>query len=111
MSAKKKARPRETIEVVKNPDQVSQKIGYVVDEFKCCHNNFQGIMYAGPLAVVFLGRTTLRAVINRVNLGLEVNKKDEVLVDLIKYNRVDGISWLNQVPVKCPKVVPPVDCL
>jgi hypothetical protein len=50
-------------------------------------------------------------VINRVNLGLEVNKKDEVLVDLIKYNRVDGISWLNQVPVECPKVVPPVDCL
>ncbi len=59
MSAKKKPRPRETIEVVKNPDQVSQKIGYVVDEFKCCHNNFQGIIYAGPLAVVFLGRILL----------------------------------------------------
>jgi hypothetical protein len=55
--------------------------------------------------------TLLRAVINRVNLGLDVNKKDEVLVDLIKYNRVDGISWLNQVPVECPKVVPPVECL
>ena len=26
-------------------------------------------------------------------------------------NRVDGISWLNQVPVVCPKLAPPVDCL
>jgi hypothetical protein len=40
-----------------------------------------------------------------------LRKKDEVFVDLIKYNRVDGISWLNQVPVACPKLVPPVDCL
>jgi hypothetical protein len=49
--------------------------------------------------------TTVRAVINRVNL------KDEVFVNVIKYNRVDEISWLNQVPVACPKLVPPVDCL
>jgi hypothetical protein len=50
--------------------------------------------------------------INRVNAGLEVKrKKDEVFVDLTKYNRVDGISWLNQVSIACPKLVPPVDCL
>jgi hypothetical protein len=52
-------------------------------------------------------------VINWVNVGLEVKrKKDEVFVDLRKYNRVDGISWLNQtMPVACPELVPPVDCL
>jgi hypothetical protein len=50
-------------------------------------------------------QSTLWAVINRVNL------KDEVFVKVTKYNRVDEISWLNQVPVACPKLVPPVDCL
>jgi hypothetical protein len=44
-------------------------------------------------------------VINQVNAGLEVlRKKDEVFVNLTKYNRVDGISWLNQVLVACPKL-------
>jgi hypothetical protein len=57
-------------------------------------------------------QTTLQAVINRVNAGLEVlRKKDEVFVNLTIYNRVDGISWLNQVPVAFPKLVPAVDCL
>ncbi|KAL3909042.1 MAG: hypothetical protein SGILL_008248, partial [Bacillariaceae sp.] len=58
-SSIKPARPRRDTIEVKGPEQISQKIGYVVDEFKCTHNNFQGILYAGPLAVVFLGRILL----------------------------------------------------
>jgi hypothetical protein len=55
-----KKKRRETLNMSSNtPDQVSKKIGYIVDEFKCSHNNFQGILYVGPLAVVFLGRILL----------------------------------------------------
>jgi VAD1 Analog of StAR-related lipid transfer domain len=54
----KKMNKRETI-VPTNQDTISKKLGYVVDEFKCYHNNFQGILYAGPLGLVFLGRFLL----------------------------------------------------
>jgi VAD1 Analog of StAR-related lipid transfer domain len=40
-------------------DMILQKVGYIVEEFKCSHNNFQGMLYAGPLAIVFLGRMLL----------------------------------------------------
>lgn len=49
---------RETI-IPTNPDTISKKLGYIVEEFKCNHNNFQGILYAGPLGLVFLGRFLL----------------------------------------------------
>jgi hypothetical protein len=53
-------KPRETFVMSSNtPDQVSKKIGFIVDEFKCSHNNFHGILYVGPLAVIFLGRILL----------------------------------------------------
>lgn len=40
-------------------DEVSKKVGFIVDEFKCQHNNFSGILYCGPLGIVFLGRFLL----------------------------------------------------
>ncbi|KAG7341301.1 protein of unknown function DUF4782 containing protein [Nitzschia inconspicua] len=43
----------------KTNDLIFQKVGYIMEEFKCCHNNFQGILYVGPLAIVFLGRMLL----------------------------------------------------
>ena len=42
-----------------NVDEVSKKVGFIVDEFKCQHNNFSGILYCGPLGIVFLGRFLL----------------------------------------------------
>lgn len=57
-TSKKKAKPRETV-VPTNQDTISKKIGYIVEEFKCSHNNFQGILYAGPLGLIFLGRFLL----------------------------------------------------
>ncbi|KAG7358179.1 protein of unknown function DUF4782 containing protein [Nitzschia inconspicua] len=43
----------------KTNDIIFEKVGYIVEEFKCCHNNFQGMLYVGPLAIVFLGRMLL----------------------------------------------------
>jgi hypothetical protein len=49
---------RETI-IPTNLDTIAKKIGYIVEEFKCNHNNFQGILYSGPLGLIFLGRILL----------------------------------------------------
>lgn len=38
---------------------IDEKIGCRIEEYKCQHNNFTGILYVGPLGVVFLGRFLL----------------------------------------------------
>lgn len=38
---------------------MEEKIGYCLEEFRCQHNNFTGILYVGPLGAVFLGRFLL----------------------------------------------------
>lgn len=38
---------------------IEEKIGCCLEEFRCQHNNFTGILYVGPLGIVFLGRFLL----------------------------------------------------
>jgi len=44
---------------------IEKLMGYVYDEFKCVHPgslcaaNYSGVLYAGPLGVVFLGKLFL----------------------------------------------------
>ena len=38
---------------------IEDKIGFCLEEFRCQHNNFTGILYVGPLGMVFLGRFLL----------------------------------------------------
>lgn len=72
-----------------NNDMILQKVGYIVEEFKCSHNNFQGILYVGPLAVVFLGRMLLFEWtvvvkwedVQKVNHCVEKGYKDGIRID------------------------------
>jgi hypothetical protein len=38
---------------------IEDKIGCCLEEYRCQHNNFTGLLYVGPLGVVFLGRFLL----------------------------------------------------
>ena len=38
---------------------IDEKIGCRIEEYRCQHNNFTGILYVGPLGLVFLGRFLL----------------------------------------------------
>jgi len=44
------------VKVPTNISQIENIIGFISEQYHCEHSNFAGILYAGPLAVVWLGR-------------------------------------------------------
>jgi len=55
----KSPRPRGSTNNSHKNTNIEEKIGVCLEEFRCQHNNFTGILYAGPLGVMFLGRFLL----------------------------------------------------
>jgi hypothetical protein len=80
-----------------NNETILLKVGYIVEEYKCSHNNFQGILYVGPLAVVFLGRMLLFEW-TVVIPWEDVNKvaKDATRVDGIRIDTRQGANRNNK---------------